>query len=42
MSICDDTPDNVDEVGRSAADTPAGAEGGVDEDKLMPKMNMMT
>ena len=29
----DDTPDNVDEVGRSADDKPAGAEGGGNEYK---------
>ena len=29
----DDTPDNVEEVGRSADDKPAGAEGGGNEEK---------
>ena len=29
----DDTPDNVEEVGRSADGKPAGAEGGGNEDK---------
>ena len=36
----DDTPDNVDEVGRSADDKPAGAEGGGNEDKNEEKNKM--
>ena len=35
-----DTPYNVDEVGRSADNKPAGAEGGGNEDKNKEKIKM--
>ena len=36
----DDTPDSVEEVGRSADGKPAGAEGGGNETKMKKKLKM--